>query len=111
MAVASRSRKPNTWVTDITHHLDESGQLPSLPGPVRNLANFFGAIVASMSSEPPGTPMSTLVRCRRRPGRTRCRGEILAVIEPEGLHVEGGVPSLWRQRPHPQLARNTLGLQ
>jgi|SRR5579862_4188452 len=79
---------PNTWVTDMTHYFDESGRLPSLPGPARNLADFFGAIVASMSSEPPGIAMSTLVRCRRRPGRKRCVGEILAVIEPARLHIE-----------------------
>ena len=83
---------PDTWIIDMTQYLDASGRLPSLPGPVHKLAEFFGAIVASVSSESLGTPMSTLVRCRRHPGRKKCIGEILAVIERRRLRVEWECP-------------------
>jgi hypothetical protein len=38
----------STWVVDMRHYLDEeTGDLPdSVPGPVLNLALFFGSIVA-----------------------------------------------------------------
>ena len=64
-----------TWVTDLTHFLDESGTFPpGLPGPARRLAEFLASIVtAATTSRGSSTP---LVRCRRRPGHRPCPGLI-----------------------------------
>jgi len=69
----------NTWVTDMTHYLDPDGELPDLPGPALNLAIHFGSIVSWMTSREHLDEIETSnVWCRRRPGRTRCLGEIEA---------------------------------
>jgi hypothetical protein len=45
----------STWVVDMRHYLDEgTGDLPaSVPGPVLNLALFFGSIVAWVTDHLP----------------------------------------------------------
>jgi hypothetical protein len=39
-----------TWVTDLTHFLDEEGDIGPISGPARRLAEFFAAIVDDLSS-------------------------------------------------------------
>jgi hypothetical protein len=76
---------PDTWITDLTHFL-EDGRLPAkLPAPARALANHLGSIVAAVTSADPDKPLG--VRCRRRPGRRRCPGEIEAFIEPDSNEI------------------------
>jgi hypothetical protein len=78
----------NTWITDITHLLDESGSLPpDLPAPARNLVKHFGALISAASPSQPGVATATGVTCRRRPNRRPCRGEIVAAIEPDSLAI------------------------
>jgi len=43
-----------TWVTDMTHYVDERGQPAKLPGRVALLANHFGRIVSAVSRMEPG---------------------------------------------------------
>ncbi len=65
-----------TWVTDLTHFIDETGGLHRLlTGSGRNLALHMTAIVASATTEHTrgGAPE---VRCRRRPNRRPCIGTI-----------------------------------
>ena len=79
----SRARKPEAWVIDMRHYLDEqTGDLPDvIPEPALNLALFFGTIVAWVTDHlPQGDPL-TNVPCRRRPGRRRCRGEVIAEFQ------------------------------
>jgi hypothetical protein len=38
----------NTYVTDLRHYLDDTGDLADMPGPALNLAMFFASIVADL---------------------------------------------------------------
>lgn len=71
----------DTWIIDITHFLDEDGRLVPTSGPALKLAEHIGSIIAMVSAE--GSPLAALakVRCRRRPGRRKCPGEIVAMLE------------------------------
>jgi len=78
---------------DITHFLDASGAIPDeLPGPARNLANHFGAIIAAMTRLPWGIPDEAGVKCRRRPNRRPCNGEIVGFLHPNTLEIEWECP-------------------
>ena len=71
----------DTWITDLTDFL-EDGRLPAaLPGPARRLAEYLGSIVASVTGTEPDDPLG--VRCRRRPERRPCRGEVEGYVDPE----------------------------
>jgi hypothetical protein len=71
------------------HYLDEeTGDLPeAIPERVLSLAVFFGAIVAWVTDHLPKGDWLTNVPCRRSPGRRRCRGEILAELDPVSGHI------------------------
>jgi hypothetical protein len=66
----------DTWITDLTHFLDENGRITPMPRPARLLAEHFTAIVLMASYPEIGIPSEYRVRCRRRPGRKRCPGYI-----------------------------------
>ena len=71
----------DTWTTDLTHFLQD-GRLPQeLPGPALRLVEYLGRIVAAVTGAEPDDPLG--VRCRRRPGRRPCPGEIEGYIVPE----------------------------
>ena len=72
----------NTWMTDMTHFLDEDGRVGPLPGPGMALANYFGAIVGMVSESRSLQERPAQVLCRRRPGRRPCRGRIEAHLDP-----------------------------
>ena len=65
-----------TWVTDLSHFIDETGKVPSrIPGPARGQAQYLTAIVVAATSAADndghaGRP----VPCRRRPGHRACPG-------------------------------------
>jgi hypothetical protein len=84
-----RIAQMSTWVVDMRHYLDEeTGDLPdSVPGPVLNLALFFGSIVAWVTGHLPESDWHTNVSCRRSPGRKRCRGEIVAELDRSSGHI------------------------
>jgi hypothetical protein len=77
----------DTWVTDMRHYLDEEGHLADLPGPALNLALFQGSIVSWVTSRASKNDVRTNVYCRRRPGRQRCQGEILASVDDASIAV------------------------
>ena len=97
----------NTWITDITHFLDGRGHIGNMPPAARKLADFFGAIVASITPEPWGTPADTHLHCRRRPQRRPCAGTIAAWVDPDNLQIEwecsncgdNGVIHHWQATP------------
>ena len=33
----------DTWITDMTHYLDDLGRIPDLPAPAMRLALYFGS--------------------------------------------------------------------
>jgi hypothetical protein len=65
-----------TWVTDLTHFLDEDGDIALISGPAWRLAEYFTSIVAMASHPDLILPPKFRVRCRRRPGRKPFRGLI-----------------------------------
>jgi len=64
--------------TDLTHFLDETGQLAPMPRPARRRAEYFTAIVLMASYPEIVIPPQYQVRCRRRPARRPCPGTIEA---------------------------------
>jgi hypothetical protein len=72
----------NTWISNIRHFLDDDGEIPyDLPGPAYQLASYFGSIVEAVTSRGKIKMYETGIRCRRRPSRKRCHGEVLALID------------------------------
>jgi hypothetical protein len=74
---------PDTWVTDLTHFLDETGEIVSEPAQAKALAEYFVAIVFMASFPDPEYPVEYKVTCRRRPHRKPCLEEIVGFIDPE----------------------------
>jgi len=92
----------NTWITDLRHFLNEEGSLEDMPIPAFKLATYFGKIVKAVTTRKRDT-LNTGVRCRRRPGRKACPGEISAFIDERGAISwscptckDNGVISGWR---------------
>lgn len=97
---------PNTWITDMTNYLDDTGGIAAMPGRVRRLADHFGTIVAAASALTPGKVVRTHVSCRRRPGRRPCAGRIQAIRNAEDRIRwqcpscgDNGLISGWRGTP------------
>ncbi|MHB1035035.1 MAG: LexA family protein [Pirellulales bacterium] len=60
-----------TYITDITHFLDEAGELGEMPGPARELASFLTLLIdATTTTTIPVRECDTHIRCRAR----ACRG-------------------------------------
>lgn len=72
---------PDTWFTDITHFLDESGELITEPLAAAKMAEYFAAIIV-MASEIEYPPEHQ-VYCRRKPKRKPCLEKISGYISPE----------------------------
>jgi hypothetical protein len=81
-----------TLVTDMTLYLDENGDLTELPGPVLNTALFLGSIVAWVTQLQATEMEMTNVPCRRMPGRKRCLGEIMAVLNESDSSISWECP-------------------
>lgn len=79
-------------ITNLRHYLDEEGNLPDLPGPTLDLAFHLGAIVGWVSRSPSDTLTLTNVRCRKRPRRRRCLGELLACLDRKSGTIQWTCP-------------------
>jgi hypothetical protein len=77
----------------MVHYLDAEGRPVDMPAPARNLANHLGAIVVALTSLPPGQLRQTSVRCRRRPARRPCVGQIGAIIEVDSGQISWECPA------------------
>jgi hypothetical protein len=73
----------DTWVTDITHFLDEKGEIIAEPIEARKIAEYFAAIIVMASYPDPEYPPEYRVLCRRRPNRKPCNEEIIGFVDPE----------------------------
>ena len=82
--------RPEIWVVDMRHYLDEeTDDIPDQAPPrIVNLALFFGSIVAWVTDHLPEGDWHTNVSCRRSPGRKRCRGEITAELNRGSGYIE-----------------------
>jgi hypothetical protein len=71
----------NAWVSDLAHFIDETGTLhPLLSGPGRRLAEHLTAIVAAATSMRASGKVAD-VRCRRRPQRRPCPGNLEYLVQ------------------------------
>ena len=65
------------YVTNITHFLDEAGELRAdMPGPARKLASFLVLLIDAVSQRVPARDAATGIRCRT----TQCTGSIRASL-------------------------------
>jgi hypothetical protein len=80
--------RADTYVIDLRHYLDETGDLADMPGPALNLAMVFAPIVAWATAHATDDDLPTTnVWCWRRPGRRRCRGELLAELRRDSAEI------------------------
>ena len=94
----------DTWVTDITHFLDDNGEMIVEPVQARKLAEYFAAIVMLASHPDVDNPQGYEVKCRRNPNRKPCKEMIACWIEPENDNIfwicpkcqDRGTISNWR---------------
>ena len=94
----------DTWFTDITHFLDENGDMIKEPSQARKLGEYLAAIIAMASYPDPEYPPEYKVSCRRRPNRKPCLTEIAAWLDPDNDDVvwicpvcqDKGLISNWR---------------
>lgn len=77
----------DTWITDITHFLTKDGEIAPTTGPAKRLAEFLGKLVVDATTASPFGATNTSVRCRRRPARKLCTGEIETSIDPESEDI------------------------
>jgi len=91
----------DTYFTDITHYLDEQGNLvKDMPGPARKLASFLVLIVDTISPNCSDVFIDTEFPCRKK----GCFGKILAQFDPESENIlwhctnctHNGVISNWQ---------------
>lgn len=61
-----------TFVTDITHYLDEACEMANMSGPARRLASFLTLLIEAATSAPSSDEHDSGIRCRTRD----CRGSI-----------------------------------
>ncbi len=72
------------YITNITHFLDEDGY-PVHSGPAGRIGEFFGKVVAAASLHPQGEVVPSALRCRRRPERKPCPGNLLIAHRDDGV--------------------------
>lgn len=75
-----------TFVTDITHYLDEAGELAQSPRPARRLASFLTLLIEEATSAPSSGEHDSGIRCMVKD----CKGTIRTSLPP------GHVEILWR---------------
>jgi hypothetical protein len=73
----------NSWTIHLSHLLEPNGALAPLTGRGRRLAEYWTQIVAQASNydEP------TTLRCRRRPGRRPCAGQLTIFFDVDNNDV------------------------
>lgn len=73
----------DTWITDITHFLDDDGEIISEPAQARKFGEYLAAIIVMSSYPEPEYPAEYRVNCRRRPNRKPCQEEIVGFVDHE----------------------------
>jgi len=77
----------DTWIVDLRHFLNEDGSIAPESGRARRLAQHFAAIVRELTAELGDEVYFPKVRCRRRPNRKRCPGEIDSTLDTENRAI------------------------
>lgn len=94
----------DTWVTDITHFLDENGEFKSESVQERRFGEYLAAIIVMASYPEPEYPPEFRVDCRNRPEHKPCHGELAGFVDPETDDIvwtcpaceENGIIKNWR---------------
>jgi hypothetical protein len=99
-----------TYVTDVTHYLDETGELADMPAPARNLASFLMLLIDETTQAMRADDYGTRIRCRKaactgsiRTSLTSVDGEIFWHCPDCGHH---GVIRNWQGTKWNQARRN-----
>jgi len=74
----SESAGSGTYVTDITHYLDETGELARMPDPALKLASFLTLLIEAATGAPSASEHDSGIRCRAK----ACRGTIRTSLPP-----------------------------
>ena len=93
-----------TYVTDLTHFLDETGKIrPDIPGEAREMASFLALIVDAVTTQFPriGSGVEIRIRCHA----AGCQGAIIGALgsRDELVHWrcpacgDGGTISNWQR--------------
>jgi hypothetical protein len=89
-----------TYITDITHYLDDTGELAEMPGPVRKLASFLILLVDSTTQAFPASEYDTNIRCRADSCTGSIRTSLATMTEEIVWHCpdcgHSGVISNWQ---------------
>jgi hypothetical protein len=101
--------KGGTYVTDITHYLDETGEMARLPAPARKLASFLTLLIEAATSASSANYHDSSIRCRRK----ACGGTILTMLPPSQDEISwhctecghNGVIRNWQNTKWNQLKR------
>jgi len=76
-----------SFTTNLTHLLDEKGDIPdSLPAPAKKLAESLGSIVSNATIEPRLNPRYS-VSCWGRLGENKCHGIIDSSIDLDACNI------------------------
>lgn len=78
----------DTYVTDITHYLDETGEVAPMPGSARKLASFLTLLIEAGTSAPPTGEHDSGIRCRTK----ACRGMIRTFLPPSRDEISWHCP-------------------
>lgn len=71
-----------TYITDITHYLDEEGEVVVESAAGQRFVEYLTSVI-SMISHPPPVPEEFRIKCRCRPKRKPCKGIIQGGIDPD----------------------------
>jgi hypothetical protein len=77
-----------TYITDITHYLDETGEMAQMPGPARKLASFLTLLIEAATGAPAGSVHDSGIRCKAK----GCRGSIRTSLAPAGDEISWQCP-------------------
>ena len=103
----SAPAEKGAYVTDITHYLDETGELLTLPGPARKLASFLTLVIEAATGIASTDEHDSGIRCRAkgcrgtiRTGLPPTRGEILWICSVCGHHgvIRNWQNTKWNER-------------
>jgi hypothetical protein len=92
-AGASRLSEPaaaeGTYVTDITHYLDETGDMAQMPAAARKLASFLTLLIEAATGAPSVQAHDSRIRCRTR----ACKGKIRTTLPPNQHEITWHCPA------------------
>jgi hypothetical protein len=78
-----------TYVTDITHYLDEASELLPLPGPARKLASFLTLLIEAATGAASVHYHDSGIRCRTK----ACMGTVLTMLPHNGDEIAWHCPA------------------